>query len=48
MTGTLIPLEVQERLDTLAVILRIESIVKLDKTVPAYMTNRPLDLEGGI
>ncbi len=48
VTGTLIPPEVQERLDTLAVILRIESIVKLDKTVPAYMTNRPLDLEGGI
>ena len=48
VTGNLIPPEVQERLDTLAVILRIESIVKLDKTVPAYMTNRPLDLEGGI
>ena len=48
VTGTLIPPEVQERLDTLAVILRIESIVKLDKTVPTYMTNRPLDLEGGI
>ena len=48
VTGKLIPLEVQERLDTLAVILRIESIVKTDKTVPAYMTNRPLDLEGGI
>ena len=48
VTGKLIPLEIQERLDTLAVILRIESIVKTDKTVPAYMTNRPLDLEGGV
>lgn len=46
--GEIIPLEIQERLDTMAVVLRIETIVKTDKSVPAYITNRPIDLEGGV
>lgn len=44
----IIPLEIQERLDTMAVVLRIETIIKTDKLVPAYMTNRPIDLDGGL
>lgn len=44
----IIPSEIQERLDTMAVVLRIETIVKTDQSVPAYMTNRPIDLEGGV
>ena len=44
----IIPAEIRERLDTMAVVLRIETIVKTDQSVPAYMTNRPIDLEGGV
>ncbi|WP_276949491.1 DrmE family protein [Enterocloster lavalensis] len=46
--GGIIPPEIQEGLDAMAVVLRIETIVKTDKSVPAYMTNRPIDLEGGL
>lgn len=44
----IIPEEIRERLNTMAVVLRIEAIVKTDQSVPAYMTNRPIDLEGGV
>lgn len=43
----MIPPEIRERLDTLAVILKIENIVQTDRSEPSYLTNRPLDLEGG-
>ena len=38
----IIPLEIRERLGTLAAVLRIETIIKDNRWVPAYMTNRPL------
>ena len=44
----MIPPEIRERLGTLAAVLRIETIIKDDRSVPAYMTNRPLDLDGGL
>ncbi len=44
----MIPSEIRDRLRMLAVVLRIETIVKDDRSVPVYMTNRPLDLEGGL
>lgn len=44
----IIPLEIRERLGTLAAVLRIETIIKDNRLVPAYMTNRPLDLDGGL
>ena len=44
----IIPLEIRERLGTLAAVLRIETIIKDNRSVPAYMTNRPLDLDGGL
>lgn len=44
----LIPSEIHKKLDTMAMVLRIDSIVKTTRTVPAYLTNRPLDLEGGL
>ena len=46
-SGTLIPLEIRKHLDTLAVVLRIENIVQTNRSEPSYLTNRPLDLEGG-
>lgn len=46
-SGTLIPPEIRKRLDTLAVVLRIENIVQTERSEPSYLTNRPLDLEGG-
>ena len=44
----MIPPEIRERLGTLAAVLRIETIIKDDRSVPTYMINRPLDLEGGV
>lgn len=44
----MIPPEIRERLGTLAAVLRIETIIKDDRSVPTYMINRPLDLEGGL
>ena len=44
----IIPPEIRERLGTLAAVLRIETIIKDNRSVPAYMTNRPLDLDGGL
>ena len=44
----IIPLEIRERLGTLAAVLRIEMIIKDNRSVPTYMTNRPLDLDGGL
>lgn len=44
----MIPPEIRERLGTLAAVLRIETIIKDERSVPAYMTNRPLDLDGGL
>lgn len=44
----IIPPEIRERLGTLAAVLRIETIIKDDRFVPVYMTNRPLDLDGGL
>lgn len=44
----MIPPEIRERLGTLAAVLRIETIIKDDRSVPVYMTNRPLDLDGGL
>lgn len=44
----IIPPEIRKRLGTLAAVLRIETIIKDDRSVPVYMTNRPLDLDGGL
>ena len=44
----IIPPEIRERLGTLAAVLRIETIIKDNRSVSAYMTNRPLDLDGGL
>lgn len=43
-----IPAELYGRLDTMAVVLQIDKIVKVDRMIPSYMTNRPIDLEGGL
>lgn len=44
----IIPPKIRKRLGTLAAVFRIETIVKDDRSVPVYMTNRPLDLDGGL
>lgn len=43
-----IPAELYGRLDIMAVVLQIDKIVKVDRMIPSYMTNRPIDLEGGL
>ena len=43
-----IPTKIQKQLGTLAAVLRIETIVRDNWSVPTYMTNRLIDLDGGL
>lgn len=43
-----IPSEMYGKLDTMATIMQIDKIVKVNRMIPSYMTNRPVDLEGGL
>lgn len=46
--STYIPAELYGRLSTMAIILQIDRIAKVDRRIPSYMTNRPVDFEGGL
>lgn len=46
--GGIIPPEMYEQIDSLAQVLRIETIVAVNREVPAYLVNRPINSEGGL